>query len=438
MPTAELLHVERCTLGAALIDPAAADKVCALLVPQDFQVPLHVAIFTVIASLNASRSPVDAVIVSTALGAQARMSDVIELTQTVTSGAHVTYHAGLILAASKLRTLHSIAVDLAHATEHTNATPENVADILNDLRLRLDEVLARTPGKRPILLADAEPDLLARIIADTPTPTGAKTGFEDIDRGLGGLRNGEMIVLAARPSVGKSLLAANIAENLTISDERLPVLFLSLEMSSAALYRRYLFSASQVPARAALQGDTNDDEKDALREAHTALKRAPWYVHHEAAMNPQRVQALARAFKNKHGSCLVVIDYLQLMVAEGYNRQEQVANISGSIKALAVDLDCPVLVLSQLNRQAADQREKLGGPVRVVLPTLSDLRDSGAIEQDADVVCFLARDVLKQENHPVEFVIAKNRPGRVGHTQLVFDVRGPRFRSKEKEWDGSL
>lgn len=438
MPTQDMLHVERCALGAALTDPVAADKVCALLVPQDFQEPMHSLVFSAIASLNLTRAPIDALIVAASLGNAVRISDVLELTQTVTSGAHAQHHAGLVLAASKLRTLRSLGVDLAHSAEHSSATPEAVEHVLEQHRIRLDDVLARTPGRRPIKLSDAEPDLLARILSDSPTPTGLKTGFVDVDRALGGLRDGEMIVLAARPGVGKSLFAANVAENLTFSDSGRAVLFLSLEMSGSQLYRRYLFAASEVPSRVALEGDTNSADKEALEVAHASLRRAPWYVHHEAAMSPQRVQALSRAFKNKHGPCLLVLDYLQLMSAEGYNRQEQVSNISGALKSLAVDLDCPVLVLSQLNRQAADQRDRKDGTTHVVLPSLSDLRDSGAIEQDADVVCFLARDTSQQTAHAATFVLAKNRPGRTGKVQILFDVKGPRFRNLEKEWDGSL
>jgi replicative DNA helicase len=235
-----------------------------------------------------------------------------------------------------------------------------------------------------------------------------------------------MVVLASRPSVGKSLFACNIAENIAIKPNGTPVLVISCEMSASSLYRRALFGRAGVDGDEALRGTTTPEEKDALRRAHGEIRRAEISVLADGNMTAQRVHAAARRFKAHHESCVVIVDYLQLLNSDARGAYERATELSKAMKSIAVDLDVPMLVLSQLSRNAAESRDRDGNLV-VKRPTLADLRDSGAIEQDADVVLFLSRDITQREPHPCDVDIAKNRPGVTGHTQVQFQPRGPRF-----------
>lgn len=441
MPS-HLLAAERAALGGAMCGPEGADRLCELLIAQDFGHAGHQRVFLAIQALTFARRAADvASVVAACPNAPADFAaDLVAMTfEAGGTCAHTTHHARLTLAGAQLRRLAALGVWLASEASGSSVTEDAPDALLGALAGRLDEVTSRTPGKQPVRLVAAEPALLPRILSDAPTPTGLSTGFRDLDTALGGLRDGEVVVLAARPSVGKSLLAANIAENVSIREEPRAVLFLTLEMTGSALYRRYLFGRAGANAEAALAGSASGEEKERLRQAHRDLTPAPWFVHYEPGMTAQRAHALARRFKSKHGPCLVVVDYLQLMRGPGASRVEMVTNLSAAMKGVAGDLDTPVMLLSQLNRGGAEERNP-DGSARVKLPVLADLRDSGAIEQDADAVVFLARDVMRQDPHPVECIVAKNRPGRTGHTQLWFDTTGPRFRDRARveNWGGQL
>lgn len=427
-PPAPCLAFERECIAGAMQDPMTADRVVELLTPADFLAPRHRDLFAAVAALTMRRDRTDvATVASLAFSMDVPVAFSLHVAGTITTHLHAVSAAKSVLVASQLRQIARLAREAAGMASEAELTPDALEAVLEALRGSVDSIHSRAPGRGPQQLATFEPDLLERIEHDTPTPRGLSTGFEKLDRGVGGLRDGEVIVLGARPSVGKSLLAANIGENVATAEAGArPVLFFSLEMSGQALYRRCLFGRSGVSQDAALGGYATDAEKDAVREANGLIRRMPLYVHPQTAITAQRAHAIARRFVAKHGPCLVVIDYLQLMTGPGLGRTELVTNLSAAMKSMAVDLNVPVLVLAQLNRQAAEARGANGTEVKV--PTLSDLRDSGAIEQDADVVLLLARDIMRRDPHPVDVVIAKNRPGRTGKAQLLFDTSGPRFR----------
>lgn len=419
-----LLDAERLTIGSALLDPVAADTICAMLDAQDFAHPWHRNAYALLAAHVQSRTPFDAVTLAAASGGTVATSDLLKCQMAVTTTSHGKYHASLVLAASKLRQMARVLSEGLTATSEASLTRDAPEAILEPLRASLDQIAHRAPGRGPIKLADAEPDLVPRILRNEESPRGLPTGFPDLDRGLGGLRDGELVVMAARPGVGKSLFAANIAEHASTGESASkPVLFLSLEMSAESLYRRALFSRSGVRADLAWRGMLDGEEKALLQRANSELKFSAWYVHCEAPLTVQRAYAVARAFIAKHGRSLIVVDYLQLMTGPGQSRYEQVTNISAGLKQMAVELQCPVLALAQLNRQAGDPKE---------IPNLSDLRDSGAIEQDADVVMFISRDTNSQDPHVATITVAKNRNGRIGKADLLFDTNGPRFKSIAK------
>lgn len=420
-------QAEAGAIGACFHGPEWADKVCGVVNPEDFVGNGHRVIFAAIQDLNRHRHPIDSVSVHAATGGKIPQSRLLELRDGLTTGAYGRHHASLVAAASRLRALGAAARELAEMVQKASLTPDAPDAILEALEPKLDEVRSRAPGAKPIKLADADPELLPHLRSRSPVPNGHPTGFDKLDTCLGGLRDGELIVLAARPSVGKSLFAANIAENVSFSEAPLPVLFISLEMTAAALYRRYLFGRSQVIPTNAYAGNVDSEDIAVMEDAHSRLYAAPWYVHYEARMTSDRLAAIARAFVNRHGKSLIVVDYLQLMQGKGTSRYEQVTNLSGDMKALAVDLRCPVLVLSQLSRAAADQHQRGADAPVVVAPSLGDLRESGAIEQDADSVVFLWRDITTQGKHPCNIAVAKNRPGRTGKSQIIFNPVGPRF-----------
>lgn len=420
-------EAEAGAIGACFHGPEWADKVCSVVNPEDFVGAGHRTIFTAIQDLNRHRHPIDTVAVHAAIGGKVPQSKLLELRDALNTGAYGRHHASLVAAGSRLRALAAAARELADMVQKASLTPDAPDAILEALDAKLVPVRSRAPGAKPMLLADADPELMPQLRERARVPNGMPTGFDKLDTALGGLRDGELIVLAARPSVGKSLFAANIAENVSFAENPMPVLFVSLEMTSAALYRRYLFGRSQVTPANAYAGNVDQEDLAVLEDAHTRLSYAPWYVHYESRMTSERLAAISRAFVNRHGKSLIVVDYLQLMKGTGNSRYEQVTNLSGDMKALAVDLRCPVLVLSQLSRAAAEQHQRGADAPVVVAPSLGDLRESGAIEQDADSVVFLWRDITLQGKHPCNIAVAKNRPGRTGKAQIIFNPIGPRF-----------
>lgn len=415
-----ILEVEADCLGACLLDPVAADVVVETLVPGNFIDPKHQAIFAVISHRTRMREPVDPSTIAAALHGEVSISDVSGLLLRVTTGAYARYHAGVICAASKNRDLVRLCAEYQAAAAKAAADPETSQSLCNGLRNALDELSERGATQGLIRLADAEPGFLERLEANQPAPRGIPTGFYDIDKSLGGMRDGEMIVLAARPSVGKSLFASNIAEHVTMGNDQYSVAVFSMEMKASDVYRRFLFGRAEVNAKVVLNATASRQEKDRVRAAHQDLKHAPWFISERAGLTMAQIHAASRRFQNKHGKGLIIIDYLQIMRGEGASRYEMVTNISNECKRMAMDLNCPVLILSQLNRRVEHSDDGI--------PTLADLRESGAIEQDADVVIFLSRK--KQDGpHETLVVVDKNRAGTCGKTRILFDPIGPRFRN---------
>lgn len=415
-----ILIIERECLGSCLFDPVAADRAVAIVEPRDFLDPTHQQVFGAIQRLVLARESPDATTVAAELAGRVLASEILGYELLVTSGAYAAPRARLILAASKRRQMARLASELASLTSDSSVTLDAPDAAVERAQEVLADVLSRVPGRKPVNIADAEPELMGRMEANSPIPRGMPTGFPDIDRSLGGLRDGEFIVVGARPSIGKSLFGANVGEHVSLDlAQPYPVLFFSLEMSKEAIYRRFLFGRAAVDVDYALSGNLSPAEIAALRETHNTAKAAKWFVHDEPSLDVRRAHIIARQFTATHGKCLIIVDYLQLMTAAGERRFDMLTNVSGGLKHMARDLQCPVIALAQVSR-AVDTKE---------CPELSDLRECGAIEQDADVIIFLARDKLLMEPHPVDVYIAKNRPAKTGRTQILFDTLGPRMRS---------
>lgn len=418
----DVLAFERNCIGAMLLDPVMADQVAAILVPSDFIDKFHARVFYVVQQLAFARQPIDALTVKSQLGPDVTFSQLSVFTADITGPGYGKVHARHVLAASKLRAIEEACRFGVEAASRASVSVDAAEKVSDELAERLAAISSRTAGKGPIFIQDAEKDLIPRIIEGDRTPTGWSTGFLDVDDKLGGLRDGEMIVLAARPSVGKSLFAASIGEFVALdSTAPRPVLFFSMEMSGRAIYRRYLFGRSEVDRALAFAGCASDQDKATLERAHFDLKRGTWKIDCGSAMTVQHIASVSRNFQNTYGKPLIIIDYVQLMKGPGTGRTEMITNVSNGIKGIAIDLHCPIIALAQLNRDVEKRND--------TIPKLSDLKDSGAIEQDADVVVFLARNTMQQGPHTMDVVIAKNRDDATGHAQVLFDTKGPRIRN---------
>ncbi len=416
------IEAEESVLGAVLLSADAANIALEKLHAEDFYRPAHQQIFEAIRGLFDANEPIDAVTVSEILrrdGSLERMGGVDFLTRlldTVPTTSNIEYYAGIVEEHALRRRLMQVGGKIGSlATE----LKEPIADVLDRSEQEVFLVSERRigGGLAPIdpLLGPAieKAEELQRIGSEI---TGIPTGYRDLDRKLAGLHPTNLIIIAARPSMGKSALALNIAQNVALKD--LPVAIFSLEMSREEVVSRMLCSAGRIDLQRLNTGRLTEADFTKLSNAASQLYKKPIYVDDSPGLTVTEIRAKARRLRRRPGLGLVVVDYLQLMHGSGgENRQQEIALISRSLKNLARELEVPVIALSQLNR-ALEQREDKR-------PRLGDLRESGALEQDADVVMFIYRDEYynpdKVESKGVaEIVIAKHRQGAVGKVQMTF------------------
>jgi replicative DNA helicase len=423
LPTApHSIEAEESVLGAVLLSADAANIALEKLHAEDFYRPAHQQIFEAIQGLFDANEPIDAVTVSEILrrdGSLERMGGVDFLTRlldTVPTTSNIEYYAGIVEEHALRRRLMQVGGTIGSlATE----LQEPIADVLDRSEQEVFLVSERRigGGLAPIdpLLGPAieKAEELQRLGSEI---TGIPTGYRDLDRKLAGLHATNLIIIAARPSMGKSALALNIAQNVALKD--LPVAIFSLEMSREEVVSRMLCSAGRIDLQRLNTGRLTEADFTKLSNAASQLYKKPIYVDDSPGLTVTEIRAKARRLRRRPGLGLVVVDYLQLMHGSGgENRQQEIALISRSLKNLARELEVPVIALSQLNR-ALEQREDKR-------PRLGDLRESGALEQDADVVMFIYRDEYynpdKVESKGVaEIVIAKHRQGAVGKVQMTF------------------
>jgi replicative DNA helicase len=423
LPTApHSIEAEESVLGAVLLSADAANIALEKLHAEDFYRPAHQQIFEAIQGLFDANEPIDAVTVSEILrrdGSLERMGGVDFLTRLldrVPTASNIEYYAGIVEEHALRRRLMQVGGTIGSlATE----LKEPIADVLDRSEQEVFLVSERRigGGLAPIdpLLGPAieKAEELQRLGSEI---TGIPTGYRDLDRKLAGLHATNLIIIAARPSMGKSALALNIAQNVALKD--LPVAIFSLEMSREEVVSRMLCSAGRIDLQRLNTGRLTEADFTKLSNAASQLYKKPIYVDDSPGLTVTEIRAKARRLRRRPGLGLVVVDYLQLMHGSGgENRQQEIALISRSLKNLARELEVPVIALSQLNR-ALEQREDKR-------PRLGDLRESGALEQDADVVMFIYRDEYynpdKVESKGVaEIVIAKHRQGAVGKVQMTF------------------
>jgi replicative DNA helicase len=432
------IEAESSVLGGLLLDNAAWDRVGDLLTDQDFYRFEHRMIYAAIGVLINGSKPADVITVFEQLQSQGKAEEVgglgylNSLAQYVPSAGNIRRYAEIVRERSILRKLVTASDEIS--TNAFNPKGRPVAAILDEAEQKIfniGEEGART--KQGFQSMDTlVVDLLDRVqeMADNPNDvTGVPTGFYDLDRMTAGFQAGDLIVLAARPSMGKTALAINIAEHVALN-EGLPVAVFSMEMGAAQLAVRIVGSIGRIDQSHLRTGKLTDEEWPRLTEAIEKLRTISLHIDESAGLTSSELRANARRLSRQCGKLgLIVVDYLQLMSgssSDGENRATELGEISRGLKMLARELQCPVIALSQLNRSVEQRPDKR--------PMMSDLRESGAIEQDADIIMFIYRDEYYtkdacKEPGVAEVIIAKQRNGPTGVVKLAFMNKITKFES---------
>jgi replicative DNA helicase len=415
-------EAEESVLGAIMLSAEAANLVMDKLEPDDFYVPAHQAIFEAIVDLYNANQPIDALTVSDALhrrgeldriGGAGYLSDVMDA---VPTASNIEYYAGIVEEHGLRRRLIQAGGALGDLAVMTDQEISVVLDQAEQTVLRIAE---RRVGDglvpmSPLLHGALE--TIEEMEARGSELTGLATGFRDLDRKLGGLQAANLVVVASRPSMGKSTLVSNIATNVAMTGGTVAIF--SLEMSREEIVQRLLCSTGRVDSMKLRTGQLGPQLWQKVVHAASKMYQIPVYIDDSPQLTVTDIRAKSRRLRRAHGLELIIIDYLQLMQGSAReNRQQEIAEISRSLKNLARELDVPILAVSQLNRSLESREDKR--------PRLGDLRESGAIEQDADIVMFIYRH---EYYHPeaqdtkglAEVIVAKHRSGSTGMVQMTF------------------
>ena len=437
--------IEKVVLGALMIDKDAFTVVSEIVRPETFYEPRHQKIFHAIRSLNIQEQPVDIMTVIEQLRKEGSLDDVggpacvVELSSRVASSAHIEYHSKILAQKFLARQLISFASKLE--TEAFDETVD-VDELMQRAEGGLFELSQNNMKKDyshidPILMEAHK--ILLKASQNKGGLTGVPTGYNKLDEITSGWQASDLIIIAGRPAMGKTSFALSLAKNIAV-DYQQPIAFFSLEMNSVQLVNRLISNVCQVPGSKLLNGQLTPDEWERLDTNLHKLEGAPVYIDDTPGLSVFELRTKARRLKKEHNISILMIDYLQLMNASGMkfnSRQEEVSTISRSLKGLAKELDIPVIALSQLNRTV---ETRAGEGIDGKRPQLSDLRESGAIEQDADMVLFVHRPeyyhIYEDSNHNdlrgmAQIIIAKHRKGATGDVLLKFQGQYTKFANPE-------
>lgn len=420
------LEAEQAVLGGLMLDNPAWDQVVEVVQEVDFYRYDHRLIYRVMANLAQSNSPFDVLTLAEALKAINELDNaggevyLFELARNTPSAANIKAYAEIVRERSILRQLITSANQIADSAFHPEG--RNSTELLDEAEkhiFAIAEQRAKAGGPVNIkrLLTKAVDRIDTLFHADQPI-TGLATGYQDLDEMTSGLQAADLIVIAGRPSMGKTSFAMNIAEHAAIKGDK-PVLIFSMEMPGDSLAMRMMSSLGRIDQHRVRTGKLEDEDWPRITSAVSMLSEAPMFIDDTPALSPAELRARARRVAKEHGSLgLIVIDYLQLMQVPGNkeNRTAEISEISRSLKSLAKELNVPVIALSQLNRSLEQRADKR--------PVMSDLRESGAIEQDADLIIFIYRDEVyndeSKDKGTAEIIIAKQRNGPIGKVRLTF------------------
>ncbi|HEY6094409.1 MAG TPA: replicative DNA helicase [Gallionellaceae bacterium] len=433
------VEAEQSVLGGILLDTTAWDKISDLLSEQDFYRFEHRLIYRHIAKLTEQAKPVDVITVAESLESNAELEKAGGLTylgslaQNVPSAANIRRYAEIVRERAVMRKLAEVGTEIANSAY--NPGGRDAGQLLDEAESRVFEIAEQ--GDRGNKGFVAIPPLLTQVVERIETlyardnqseVTGVATGFTDLDSMTSGLQPGDLIIVAGRPSMGKTAFSINIAENIAL-DSNKPVAIFSMEMGGAQLAMRMIGSVGRLNQHTLRTGRLEDDDWSRMTHALGRLNDAPIFIDETPGLNSLELRSRARRLHRQNdGLGLIVIDYLQLMSSPaggkgGENRATEISEISRSLKGLAKELHVPVIALSQLNRSLEQRPNKR--------PVMSDLRESGAIEQDADLILFIYRDEVYNPDSPdkgkAEIIIGKQRNGPIGKIELTFRGEYTRF-----------
>ncbi|MCL7419418.1 MAG: replicative DNA helicase [Methylobacter sp.] len=428
------IQAEQSVLGGLMLDNQTWDSVADKIVETDFYRKDHRLIFRAIAQLAEKQIPFDVVTLSEALEATGELENagglayLGMLAKDTPSAANIVAYANIVRDRSVLRQLIHVGTTISDSA--FNPEGRDTAELLENAERQVFEIAEQKQrgqgGFLPIksLLATAV-DKIETLFEQEGNITGASTGFNDFDEMTSGLQPSDLIIVAGRPSMGKTTIAMNMAENIAIKNDK-PVAVFSMEMPGDSLAMRMMSSLGRIDQHKVRTGKLDDDEWPRLTSAINLLAETKLFIDDTPALTPTEVRSRARRLVREHGPLgLIVLDYLQLMQspASGDNRVQQISDISRGLKALAKELNVPVIALSQLNRNLEQRPNKR--------PVMSDLRESGGIEQDADLIVFVYRDEVYNPDSPdkgiAEIIIGKQRNGPIGTVRLTFLGQYTRF-----------
>lgn len=437
------VEAEQAVLGALMLDHRAWDEVADRLSPGDFYRGDHQVIFEAVIGLVSRNQPFDALTIVEALKSANQLSQLpagevylYELAQNTPSAANIAAYASIVRERSILRQLISVGANVTNSVFNPEGRDSTaLLDHAEQLVYQISEHQQRGTGPLPIsaLLAKAT-DRLDELYHSKGALTGVSTGFSDFDRLTSGLQRGDLVIVAGRPSMGKTSFSMNIAEYAAIKQDK-PVMVFSLEMPAEQLVLRMISSLGRIDQHKVRTGQLHDSDWPRVTSAVSVLSESKLYIDDTPSLTPLELRTRARRVARKHGGLsMIVVDYLQLMTSPNSadNRTNEISEISRALKGIAKEFHVPVVALSQLNRGLEQRTDKR--------PVMSDLRESGAIEQDADVIAFIYRDEVYHEDSPhkgtAEVIIRKQRNGPIGDFRVTFLGQYTRFENYAPEGSG--
>jgi replicative DNA helicase len=417
------IEAEQAVLGAILLDAESLVTAMERVTSEDFYRGSHQRIYEAMLELAEAQEPVDLVTLTAKLQDKGQLEDVggvtylAELARAVPTAANVDYYAQIVEEKSMLRRLIRTATQIV---ANGYAAGEDVGGLLSEAEQRILEISQRRTSSGFVSIREVLMEVFEKVeflFHQKGSSTGIPSGFTDLDRMTSGFQRSDLIIVAARPSVGKTAFSLNIAQNVGVRAKETVAIF-SLEMGAAQLVQRMLCAEANVDATRMRTGSLEGDDWEKLTMAMGALSEANIYIDDSPSVTVADIRAKCRRLKQEKGIGMILIDYLQLIQGRGKgdNRQQEVSEISRTLKQIARELNVPVIALSQLSRGVEQRQDKR--------PMMSDLRESGSIEQDADIVAFLYRDDYydkeSEKKNIIEIIIAKQRNGPVGTVELAF------------------
>ena len=438
-------ELEEVVLGACMLERDAYMNVCDLLVPDSFYDPVNKKIFEAITTLGLNQRPIDMMTVTEQLRKDGTLEEVggalhiTELTARVYSSANIEYHAGIIAQKYLARRLINFAANVeTKAYDESN----DVEELLQEAESGLFDI-SQNQLKREVTQIDPVVNLAIEQIQNAANSesglSGLQTGYRDLDKITSGWQNSDLIIIAARPAMGKTAFVLSMAKNMAV-DYNIPIAIFTLEMSNVQLIKRLISNVAGLEGEKIKSGRLSNEEEIRLHSRIRNIYGAPLYLDETPGLSITELRTKARRLVREKGVRMIMIDYLQLMNATGLklgSREQEVSTISRSLKALAKELDIPIIALSQLNRSTESREDKR--------PVLSDLRESGAIEQDADIVCFIHRPEYytkaTEDGEGINIrglaylIVAKHRSGAVGDVKLHFVSKFAKFENWEDGYE---